>query len=262
MREGKYELAQEQLLKVADRGDVISLIRTCRYAIACSAQEKGDYAAAAELFETLGVYEEAETRAKKCRYTAGMNALGAGDLDTAAEQLRLAGDYEDAQQRFADAAKTLGYAALEQGDYETAIAWLEQLDRAGEVGDALNRAAYAYAAQLESTGRLEAAALEYAALGNYQDSAERARAIEYELAVQEMAHSPEAALERFEALGEYGDAQQRVKECRALMAKSLYDEGAYEEALAAFMQLGDDEDAQTQVRRCRYAMASEKMDAQ
>ncbi|MGN0772371.1 MAG: tetratricopeptide repeat protein [Candidatus Ventricola sp.] len=262
MREGKYELAQEQLLKVADRGDVISLIRTCRYAIACSAQESGDYIGAAELFETLGVYEEAETRAKKCRYTAGMNALSAGDLEAAAEQLRLAGDYEDAQQRFADAAKTLGYAALENADYETAIAWLEQLEREGEVGDALNRATYAYAAQLESAGRMEAAALEYAALGNYQDSAERAKAIEYELAVQEMERSPEAALERFEALGAYKDAQQRVKECRYLAARSLYDEGAYEEALAAFALVSDYEDAQTQVRRCRYAMAAEKMDAQ
>lgn len=262
MREGKYELAQEQLLRVADRGDVISLVRTCRYAIACKAQENGDDVAAAELFETLGVYEEAETRAKQCRYTAGMNALGAGDLDTAAEQLRLAGDYEDAQERFADAAKTLGYAALEREDYETAIGWLEQLEREGEVGNALNRATYAYAAQLESAGRMEAAALEYAALGNYQDSAERAHAIEYELAMQEMARSPEAALERFETLGDYRDAQQRVKECRLLAAKSLYDEGAYEEALAAFLLLGDDEEAQTQARRCRYTMASEKMDAQ
>lgn len=258
MREGQYELAQEQLLKVADRGDVISLIRTCRYAIARSAQDRGDYEQAAELYETLGVYEEAETRAKLCRYTAGMNALSAGELDTAAEQLRLAGDYEDAPQRFADAASTLGYAALEQEDYETAIAWLEQLPREGEVGDALNGASYAYAAQLESAGSMEAAALEYAALGGYRDSAERAKNIEYELAVQEMTRSPEAALERFETLGDYKDAREQVRECRYRMANSLYGEGAYEEALAAFTLIGDDE----QIRRCRYAMAQEKMDAQ
>lgn len=262
MREGQYELAQEQLLRVADRGDVIALIRTCRYAIAQSAQEKGDYVTAAELYETLGVYEEAETRAKKCRYTAGMNALGAGELETAAEQLRLAEDYEDAPRRFADAAQTLGYAALAQEDYETAIAWLEQLPREGEAGDALNRASYAYAAQLESAGRMEAAALEYAALGGYEDSAERARAIEYDLAVQEMTRSPEAAMERFEALGDYKDAQRRVQECRAMVAQNLYDEGAYEEALAAFELLGENEEAQTQARRCRYAMAAEKMEAQ
>ncbi|MGN0990016.1 MAG: tetratricopeptide repeat protein [Candidatus Ventricola sp.] len=262
MREGKYELAQEQLLKVADRSDVIALIRTCRYAIACDAQEKGDCITAAELFETLGVYEEAETRARLCRYTAGMAALGAGELDAAAEQLRLAGDYEDAQQRFADAATTLGYAALEREDYETAIAWLEQLPREGEVGDALNRAGYAYAGQLESAGRLEAAALEYASLGNYEDSAERAKAIEYELAQQEMAASPETAMERFEALGDYRDAPMKVKACRYQTALSLYDEGAYEEALAAFVLADDYEDAQTQIRRCRYAMAAEKMEAQ
>lgn len=262
MREGQYERAQEQLLRVADRGDVIALIRTCRYAIAQNAQEKDDYVAAAELYETLGVYEEAETRAKFCRYTAGMDALGAGELEAAAEQLRLAEDYEDAPQRFADAAQTLGYAALAQEDYETAIAWLEQLPREGEVRDALNRASYAYAGELERAGRMEAAALEYAALGDYEDSAERARAIEYDLAVQEMAGSPEAAMERFEALGDYRDAQQQVQACRMLAAQSLYDEGAYEEALAAFELDDDSQEAQTQARRCRYAMAAEKMEAQ
>lgn len=262
MREGQYAKAQEQLLHVADQGDAITLIRACRYAIAQDAQESGEYIAAAELYETLGVYEEAETRARLCRYTAGMNALGEGNLEVAAEQLRLAGDHEDAQARFADVVTTLGYAALNEADYETAIAWLEQLPREGDVGEALNQATYAYAEQLEDAGQMEAAALEFASLGDYQDSADRARAIEYDLAVQEMEASPETALDRFEALGDYKDAQTLVKACRYQVARGLYDEGAYEEALAAFSMLDDYEDAQTQIRRCRYAMAEEKMGEQ
>lgn len=260
MREGQYQLAHEQLLLVADRGDAISLIRQCRYAIACDAQENGDYIAAANLFETLGVYEEAETRAKLCRYTAGMNALGVGELTIAAQQLRLAGDHEDAKERFADAALTLGNAALTENNYIEAISWLEQLPREGEAGDALSRATYAYARQLEEAGQLEAAALEYGSLAGYEDSDERVDAIEYELALTEMENSPETAMLRFEGLGDYKDARDMALACRYRTAIGYFETGEYENALAEFEALGSYEDAKNQVRRSRYAMAGVKMD--
>ena len=261
MRAGEYQLAHEQLLLVADRGDAITLIRQCRYAIALDAQENGDYFAAADLYESLGVYEEAETRAKQCRYTAGMNALGAGELALAAQQLRQAGDYEDAYARFTDAAMTLGHAALNSGDYVEAISWLEQLPRGGEAGDALNKATYAYARELEAAGQLDAAALEYASLGDYEDSLERVKAIEYDAAVAEMKNAPENALLRFEGLGDYKDAARLALACRYQAAKRLYDKGEYEQAIAEFERLGDYEDCASQIRRSRYAMAGEKMEA-
>jgi len=261
MRDGEYQLAHEQLLLVADRSDAITLIRQCRYAIACDAQENGDYIAAANTFETLGVYEDAETRAKLCRYTAGMNALGEGMMEIAAEQLRLAEDHEDAQARFADVVLTLGNAALQQGEYAEAMSWLEQLPREGEAGDALNKATYAYARELEEAGQLEAAALEYGSLAGYEDSEERVDAIEYELALAEMENSPETAMLRFEGLGDYKDAQKLAKDCRYQAAIRAFAQGEYEEALAEFEALGDYEDAKNQVRRSRYAMAGAKMDA-
>ncbi len=260
MREGKYQLAHEQLLLVADRGDAITLIRQCRYAIAMDAQENGDYFAAADLYETLGVYEEAETRARQCRYTAGMNALGTGNLALAAQQLRQAGDYEDAIARFTDAAMTLGNAALNEGNYVEAISWLEQLPREGEAGDALDKATYAYARELEEAGQTDAAALEYASLGDYEDSIERVKAIEYNAAVREMEKSPESALLRFEGLGDYKDAKKLALACRYQAAKSLFDKGEYEQALSEFEGLKDYEDSASQVRRSRYAMAGEKME--
>jgi len=261
MREGKYQQAHEQLLLVADRGDSITLIRQCRYAIAMDAQENGDYFAAADLYESLGVYEEAETRARQCRYTAGMNALGAGELALAAQQLRQADDYEDAYARFTDAAMTLGNAALNEGNYVEAISWLEQLPREGESGDALNKATYAYARELEEAGQLDAAVMEYASLGDYEDSLERMKAIEYAAAEAEMNAAPESALLRFEGLGNYKNAGKLALRCRYLLAKKLYDEGEYEQAIEEFERLGDYEDAAGQIRRCRYAMAGEKMDA-
>ena len=262
MREKHYVEACDQFMLVSGRSDAISLIRQCRYAMAVEAQENGDYIDAAKKFESLGVYEEAETRAKLCRYTAGMNALEAGSLEIAAEQLKAAEDYEDAKDRFADAAFTLGCAALEDGDYLTAISWLEQLPRGGEALDALNRAAYAYAEQLEESGSREAAALEFAALGSYKDAQDRAKAIEYGLAIEEMEDSPETALPRFEGLGEYEDAVACAKECRYAIALASYDEGHYEDALERFEALGSYEGAKDQARRSRYALAGEKMGEQ
>ncbi|MBR5302999.1 MAG: hypothetical protein IKU38_09200 [Clostridia bacterium] len=261
MRERKFQQAHEQLLLVADRSDAITLIRQCRYAIALDAQENGDYFAAADLYESLGVYEEAETRARQCRYTAGMNALGSGSLALAAQQLRQAGDYEDAYARFTDAAMTLGYAALNEGDYAEAISWLEQLPREGEAGDALDEATYAYALELEAAGQTDAAAMEYASLGNYKDSLDRVKAIEYAAALAEMEHAPASALLRFESLGNYKDAQKLVLACRYQAAKILYDEGDYEQALTEFERLKDYEDAASQIKRSRYAMAGSKMEA-
>ena len=262
MREGNHALACEQFLLVSGRSDAISLIRQCRYVMALDAQENGDYIDAAKKFESLGVYEEAETRAKICRYTAGMNALENGSLEVAAEQLKAAEDYEDAAERFADAAFTLGCAALDEGKLEEAIAWLEQLPREGETLKAYNRAAYGYAEQLEADGQMEAAALEFAALGSYEDAPARAKAIEYALAQAEMKDSPATALPRFEGLGDYEDAKAMAQECRYAIALHCYAEGDYEEALERFEALGNYEDAAAQKRRSRYALAGDMLEAQ
>ena len=258
MREGNYVQASEQFMLVSGKDDAIALIRQCRYAIALDAQENGDYIAAAQAYESLGIYEDAASRAKLCRYTAGMNALEVGSLDVAAQQLKLAGDYEDAAERFADAAFTLGSAALEEEKYTEAIAWLEQLEREGEVEKALDQAIYAYAQQLEESGDREEAIIQYGLLGDYSDAKAHANALLYAIAVEEMTTSTESALSRFEALGSYEDAEEKAQACRYAMAQANYNAGEYEAALTLFEQLGSYSDAKNQTRRSRYALAGEK----
>ena len=262
MRAGRYEEAAGQLLKVTGVPDAIALIRQCRYALALEKQDAGELEEAAALYESLGIYEEAETRGRICRYQAGMALLADGDLEGAAEQLALAEDYEDAAERFADAAFTLGSTALEEGDYQAAIGWLERLKYEGDAADALNRAVYGFARQLEDAGQKEEAALEYATLGGYEDAAERAKALIYAVALEEMARSPEDALTRFEGLGDYSDAQDKVLECRYKMASAYYNAGDYAQALALFELLGDYSDSRDQARRCRYARGTQLMDEQ
>ena len=257
MREGKYALACEQLLQVTDREDAISLIRQCRYALAGEKMEAGEYIEAAALYETLGVYEEAETRGKYCRYTAGMDALADGRLEEAAQQLKLAEDYEDAHQQYTDVSFTLGSAAMTDGRYADAIRWLEQLDREGEIAEAYQLSVYTYARQLEDAGQLVPALEQFAVVGDYEDAAERCRAIEYTLAVREMAQSAEAALARFEALGEYKDAPKQADACRYMIAAAAFDAGEYEDALERFEALGEYEDSASQAQRSRYALANQ-----
>ncbi len=257
MREGEYAKACEQFMQVLSVPDAMSLLRSCRYALAGEQMEAGAYIEAAALYESLGVYEEAETRAKKCRYTAGMSLLGENKLEEAAMQLKMAEDYEDAPERFADAVFTLGSAALEGKDYQTAIIWLEQLNHEGEAADALDRAIYAYAKELEAAGNREQAALEYARLGDYEDAADCAAALEYAIAVDEMKKSPEAALARFEGLGDYKDAKDMVRECRYALALAASDAGDHDAALERFTALGSYRDSKSRALSSRYAYAGQ-----
>lgn len=262
MRTGRYAEAEAQLLLVSGRSEALPLIRQCRYAQGVEAQEAGHYAEAAELLESLGIYEDAETRARQCRYTLGMDALAAGDLETAAGQLRLAESYEDAQERFADVALTLGSAAMTAGEYAKAAQWFSQLDQQGEGGELWREAVYAYAQELEKQGRAQEALRQYALLGDDEAAQERLRAIEYQLALEEMESDPEGALARFEGLGGYKDAEKQAKACRYALAEQSYAEGDFRTAMERFEALGDYEDSEAQALRSRYALAGEQFDAQ
>ncbi|MCI6375511.1 MAG: soluble NSF attachment family protein [Clostridiales bacterium] len=262
MRAGRFAEAEAQLLLVSGRSEVLALIRQCRYAQGVEAQEAGRYAEAAELLESLGVYEDAETRARQCRYTLGMDALEAGDLETAAEQLRLAESYEDAKERFADVALTLGSAAMTAGDYARAAQWFSQLDQQGEGGELWREAVYAYAQALEAQGRAQDAVRQYALLGDYEEALERLRAIEYQLALEEMESDPEGALARFEGLGDYKDAAAQARACRYALAEQSHAEGDLRAAMERFEALGDYEDSEAQALRSRYALAGELLSAQ
>ena len=258
LRGGQYALAAEQFLQVPDMEDSLDLARYSTYALAQVEENDGLFAQAAERFESLGVYEQAAQHAKACRYQAGIASLDALDLETAAEHLRLAKDYEDASERFEETVYALGDAAMEAGDPLTAVTWYEQLARTEASVQARNEANYALAQRYESDGQREDAALTYASLGDYMDAQERARALEYGIAMDEMSASPEAALARLEGLGDYADAQEQAQRCRYLIAAGAYAAGEYEQAIASFSQLGSYEDSASQLRRSRYALAKRR----
>ncbi len=257
LREGKYSEACKQLESIAGYQDSLSLLRSARYGLAALHEKEGETQEAAQLFESLGIYEDAQSRAKACRYAAGKTALDAGDEETAAEQFSLAEDYEDAVELFTKTAQGLADTAIKEEDWQTAIGWLAQMPRNEETGAKLNLAVYAWAENLLAEGRREEAAVEFASLGDYSDSRDRANALEYAIATEEMAKSPEEAMGRFEALGSYKDAREKAQDCRRAWAEQLYLNHAYEQSLSVYLTLTGDKEADGQIRRCRYAMANE-----
>ena len=130
MREGRYQAACDQFMLVSDTGDAIALIRQCRYALGLEKQQAGEYEAAAALFESLGVYEDAQTRGqlyggheRAFRGRAGKGgraAFGGGRLQGRAAEIRGCGD--DAGQRGAgggrqpDGHRLAGAAPRKRGD--------------------------------------------------------------------------------------------------------------------------------------------------
>lgn len=110
--------------------------------------EAGDYAAARELYASLGAYREAPRQVMACDYRE-------------AEALEAAGDYAAARDAF-----------MAVAGYENA------LDRA-------DRCRYAIAEGLLAAGDYEAALESFLALGNFQDAPQRAQALAQELKGEE-----------------------------------------------------------------------------
>ena len=258
LREGKYREAEDQLSQAIALADAAALLRQARYRRAEQLAKGGEALEAAQLYESLGDYEESVERALAARYAAGMRALGAQDLAGAAEQFALAEDHRDAAAQFELAAGQLADEALARSDWPTAIGWLSRKERTPEVQALLSRAIYQGAEALLSEGRREEAAVEFASLGDYADAKERASAIRYALAIQEMESAPEAALARFEELGAYRDAREKAQECRWRWARSLEESGAYARAIEVYGTIGE-ADANQAAVRCRYLLAGERM---
>ncbi len=113
---------------------------------------------------------------------------------------------------------------------------------------------YARAVDMDDRGRFEAAIAAFEALGDYEDSAERAVQAREKINVSVYAHAEElekagdlaGAAEVFDWLGDYSDSRDRAAAAREAIsrnayaaAKQLEESGQLEEAIAAFTALGD-----------------------
>lgn len=189
--------------------------------------------------------------------------LGSDDYAVAADMFGQLGEYADA------ADYTLycqGLLAMEQGQWDVAKANMALVDPFKSSARYLQ---YIAACQQEAEGDLSQALSGFAALGSFEDSAERAEALREEIprqqlsrakALMDASHWAQAA-SILESLTGYENGAELLEKCQNRLqreaydqAASLYDSGRYEEAMAAFEALDGALDADIRAQMCRNAM--------
>jgi tetratricopeptide (TPR) repeat protein len=99
---------------------------------------------------------------------------------------------------------------------------------------------YGAAERLEGDGEFLEAALAFAELGNFRDSAERADGAIYRHAEALLADGDyDRAARQFGSIGDYSDAADRIDESSFLKACALGDGGEYDDALDILERLGE-----------------------
>lgn len=107
---------------------------------------------------------------------------------------------------------------------------------------------YKAAEELYESGDYAAAAIAFAAVGDYKDAAERSKEAGYQYAETLLqAGQYEDASAAFTALGNYSDAQACAFDAIYRYGEAQLKAGAYAEALATFQSLGAYSDADSRV---------------
>lgn len=186
----------------------------------------GDYASAASLFSQLGEYEDS---ADYTLYCAALEALDAGQLTVAKADMALIAPFKSSERylQYIAALELESTGKLEEAlaAYEALGSFVDSLDRAERMREAIPQRDLAHARALMGASRWE------------------------------------QALTILETLDGYGESNQLLDQCRREMDLAAYDQALrlynseqYEEALTAFESLGELLDASVRARMCRGAM--------
>ena len=234
LKENKYSEAGEAFAALGSYSD------SPRYTMYCSAiatGEAGLYSIAVENLKSLNGFLDSSILAT---YYAGLSWEAGEDYEHALELLSGISLYRDVATRIA------GYHAL------------------------INARDYRKADENEKVGNLDAALAGFKALGDYEDSKDRAASLQIQIderdaAAAEAARASayaeadqaekdgrfEEAYDGFVALGDYSDSKERAEgvKQRAQYSKgmSLISVGSYKDAYSIFSALGDFEDSSKKV---------------
>lgn len=240
----------------------------CYYQKAATLEATGDTDAALTIYESIASYKDSKDKSRAIHMAKGNAALSTMNLAAARNEFAACGDMEEAltqlglldryeasvkQQAVADySAARSGFLAL--GNYLDALAQV----------DACNAAEYALAEQKLNNGEVNSAYALYMDLGEYGDSASKAKEISDAYAAAEVllnAGDYDGAIEAFTALNDYQDSAEKVKFTNYQKACALFDAAAYDEAIAIFENLGDYQESTAKVREACFAKAESLMAA-
>jgi hypothetical protein len=98
-----------------------------RYSKATTMWEEGDYNSAAEIFQNLGDYKDADQKLLAVKYDQAEAMANTGDYDGAIANYTELADYEDAADKLNDAKCQKAAALLTEGNYSECIVQLEEV---------------------------------------------------------------------------------------------------------------------------------------
>lgn len=96
---GDYAAAQEIYGSLGSYREAVRQVMACDYRQAEALEAAGDYGAARDAFLAVAGYEDALSRADRCRYFIAERYLAEGDAETALQLFLALGNFQDAPQR-------------------------------------------------------------------------------------------------------------------------------------------------------------------
>ena len=171
LEKGNWKEALNALILLPDDYEGrAELEQDCREAQAMTLQKAGDYAAAREIWLSLGDRPGAREQAARCVYEPAMALMQAGDWDGAVSMLSAISDYLDSRDKTLECHYHKAEELLEAGDDEGAS---NEFLLAGSWSDARERCmslTYARAEEYYLAGDLKSAQPFYASIPDYQDA--------------------------------------------------------------------------------------------
>lgn len=264
LESGDAAQAIEKLSLSIEYEDAAALLKQAYYRQGLALKDAGDTDAAGEAFLAAGDYEDAAEQVTLCIYDPAITAMNSGDYTTAAELFSRIRGYKNADNLYNTCIYEQAKRAVHDLEYNRAISLLEGLPEGYEGAAALLlEAHYGAAGNLMNQGSYQAAADAFTALGNYADSADKAHAALYALALQKLEELDiDGAIALLESLPEdYEDSHERLLSARYTQAQQAQLAGELERAEKLYAALGDYEDSAVQLSSVRYAMAEALLDA-
>ncbi len=291
---GEYSAAQEILEQLyggmvyKDSGEYLN---RARYAQAEQSEENGEFYSAAESFAALGDYLDSAKRSKDCidklagKYASGGEYIMAADIYAQNGQAELAremrmketerlvseGSFISAREFMrkhgmtdAEVKSTLYSMAdkLSESAPQTAAEVFDFLGNYSDSKQKFRALNYAEAVRRQDSGDLDGAAELFRELGEYSDSSERLNEVEFALAKRMISEGDSSgALSILERLGGYADSGSMLSEVRYNSAKTALENGEYVQAMNDFSKLTGYLDSDTLYLECAYQLGHQTMEA-
>ncbi len=233
----------EKLTGYKDSEQMLEKVRQETYKAAESYLKQEKYAAAYDLFETLGDYSDAADRIKASKYERAEKHLQAEEYNKAYELFEEISDYSDSAERILQSKYERAEKLLKAEQYDAAYEMFNEIPEYKDAAERIQKSKYERAVACMNNYDFDGAEKLFGELGNYSDAAEQLNSITT-AKLQKQA-------EDFKAAGRYQEAREiflqlqdehNADECRYLYAQSIEAKEPWK-AYKEFTELGDYQDS-------------------